>query len=133
MKYLAAFLALAAFAACDSTPEPHTIYGTWTLTEQLTDPGDGSGEFQEVESDFTITFREDGSFIANGSLCTLTAGTIASSGIYNEGAGELMVNNCNGTWQEEITRLNYQFTSQGMVEISFPCIEPCRGRFSRLE
>ncbi|HAA17038.1 MAG TPA: hypothetical protein DCE41_37135 [Cytophagales bacterium] len=123
----------AAMTACDSIAEPEVILGTWTLTEQLTDPGDGSGEFQAVESDFTITFHENGSFSTNGALCTLTTGTVASSGIYDEASGALTVSNCRGTWEEDITNLSFDFRPNGTVEISFPCIEPCKGRFTKAE
>ena len=54
------------FISCNNdddevTPvQPISIVGTWQLTSQYTDPGDGSGSFQPVVNGKTITVNADG-------------------------------------------------------------------------
>lgn len=66
-------LLLFACADCDNTsltdiPE---LAGSWLLVEQYADPGDGSGDFEDVDSDKTLQFLADGIFRSNGSLCNM--------------------------------------------------------------
>jgi hypothetical protein len=55
------------------TNNPETeITGTWKLVEVYLDPGDGSGDFEPVQSEKTVTFHGDGTVTSNGDLCTLS-------------------------------------------------------------
>ncbi|MGB5943589.1 MAG: hypothetical protein WBG71_11970 [Leeuwenhoekiella sp.] len=46
------------------------LFGKWHLSQQLSDPGDGSGTFQPIDSDKTLTLKPNGVVEAeNVSLC----------------------------------------------------------------
>jgi hypothetical protein len=48
------------------------ICKTWLLIEHMLDPGDSSGDFRKWWWAETIQFLPDGSFLGNGSFCTMT-------------------------------------------------------------
>lgn len=48
------------------------LFGKWKLVETLKDPGDGSGTFESIDSEKTIEFFSNGTFIINGPLCGLS-------------------------------------------------------------
>ncbi|WP_299103931.1 hypothetical protein [uncultured Tenacibaculum sp.] len=60
-----------------------TVYGKWKLIEILADPGDGSGVFQQVMSDKTLEFKENGIVITNTSLCNPYSEEVIGSGSYD--------------------------------------------------
>jgi len=63
-----------AVSACkgDDDTTDNEIVGVWKLIQISIDPGDGSGTFQDVETDKTIEFKADGTLISNGSICTVS-------------------------------------------------------------
>ena len=110
------------------------LEGSWVLTEQYADPGDGSGEFQKVQSNKTIQFFSNGSYNANGSLCILdlrdspkTKGTytIASPELTEYSTENFVTpDDCN---EEKVFIL---FESNDLL-LSYPCIEGCAQRYVR--
>lgn len=59
------------------------------------DPGDGSGTFQAVESEKTITFFNDGMVTSSGDLCSMfIVGGNASSGTYSEVDAIIILDDC---------------------------------------
>lgn len=59
------------------------LLGKWKVIEQLSDPGDGSGTFNPIESNRTIQFFSDNKVTINGSLCHMSIDVgLNMSGIY---------------------------------------------------
>ncbi|WP_178988857.1 lipocalin family protein [Winogradskyella schleiferi] len=120
-------------SSCNNDDESNTqtseIIGDWKLIEVYIDPGDGSGTFQAVESDKTITFFNDGTVTSTGDLCSMfVAGGNASSGTYSEVDSVITPNDC----QESIPNWNYSFVIEGnSLMLYYPCIEACVEKYSK--
>jgi hypothetical protein len=57
IKVILSSIAVMAFlSACNTENQNEGLVSKWHLIEQLMDPGDGSGTFQPVTSDKTISF-----------------------------------------------------------------------------
>lgn len=112
----------------DDSAQDSALIGTWKLTENLLDPGDGSGVFEPVQSEKTITFHQDGTVTSNGLLCSISETTDqSSSGTYSSQTGIIKSSDC-GTENEE-----YQFERNGnVVIITFLCIEPCKSKYVKM-
>lgn len=103
-----------------------SITGKWKLVETLADPGDGSGTFQPVESEKTIEFRDDGTFVVyNGYLCPPAEQSGPSTGTYSLSELTISPKNCDTTITFE--------RSDGMLILRFPCIEPCGEKYAKIE
>ena len=112
--------------SCNKKKEKGEV-SSWRLVEQLFDPGDGSGEFEPVDSDKTITFFEDGIIKSNGELCSMEAGITeeGSTGNYISESNTITAN-CSGN------DFSYSYEMNGdELIVSFPCIEPCRHKFKK--
>ncbi|GAL76734.1 hypothetical protein JCM19275_2070 [Nonlabens ulvanivorans] len=103
------------------------IVGTWQLTANLSDPGDGSGSFQSVSSNKTITFNADGTFTSNGDVCDMSITTSTNTnGTYNT-TDKTINANC-GT-----TNLPISYTIDNLtMDISYFCIEACQSRYRKI-
>ena len=129
--YLLCVLTVLTFLSCsnddDSNPAPLTIIGQWELIEQLIDPGDGSGTFNSVNSDKTMEFFSDSSYVSNGPTCTITAQSgQTSGGTYNTADKKIFPDNCttiNGA-------ISYELNGDELI-LHYICIEPCSQKFSR--
>lgn len=76
-------LSLVLLCCRDKDDDNVSIIGTWKLSAQLIDPGDGSGRYQYVDSDKTITFYTNGTYASNGSFCNLNSDSDQSTtGVY---------------------------------------------------
>ncbi len=105
------------------------LSGTWQLIEILGDPGDGSGNFEPVTSNRTITFGEEGAYIANGDLCLFTeASDTESSGIFWADDQNVEPNGCRSLAPR--SGITYEFSGDELL-LSYPCIEPCRHKYRR--
>ena len=113
----------------DPRPEDVSLVGEWKLREILMDPGDGSGEFQKVDSDKIIEFFENGNVESNGNLCNggITTGR-PSSGIYKVPDSILELDNCEREFR--MTRFRLE---DGDLILSYPCIEPCEEKYIKLD
>lgn len=129
-KLVFMFMVISIIVSCnnddDNTPDAD-IVGDWKLIEMLSDPGDGSGSFNEVDSDFVISFVDDGTFTANGDFCNmLDVSGSPSTGIYSETESTITPEFCEGS----IPNWNYSFVINGdKLIIYFPCIEPCAAKY----
>ncbi len=113
------------FASCKKESEDPELVHSWKLIEILADPGDGSGTFQPVSSDKTISFFEDGTVTSNGILCQMSSesGT-GSAGTYSETELSITPDNCGVAAFE----MNYEFDGVNLI-INYPCFEPCREKY----
>ncbi|PLX11021.1 MAG: hypothetical protein C0598_09180 [Marinilabiliales bacterium] len=107
--------------------ENSNVLSKWKLIEQYSDPGDGSGDFNPVESDRTIEFMDNGIAVSNGSLCNMTLDANGTySAIYNDSL--IVTNDCD---MENFT-LHYQINSNVLI-IWFPCIEGCAQKYAKID
>jgi len=71
------------------------LVGRWKLIEIYSDPGDGSGGFESVDSEKTIEFKADETLIANGELCDLNLDANTSvNGTFSESNLTIDTPNC---------------------------------------
>jgi hypothetical protein len=129
-RYILFFSALVlVFASCKKVSEDPTLINTWKLMEVLADPGDGSGTFQPVTSDKTISFFADGTVTSNGNLCQMSTETgTGSAGTYSEAEMSITPDNC-GFAPFVMT---YELDGANLI-LSYPCFEPCREKYVVVE
>lgn len=118
--------------SCDDDDEANSsISGTYQLTAIFSDPGDGSGQFNAVESSKRIIIYSDSSFQSNFSFCngvTIEAdgsgeGTVTSNLlIFNE--------DCNNTLPSN--ELNIDLSNAELI-ISYLCIEGCSEKYTKID
>ena len=127
--YLAILLFL--FISCSKKENNNSnttpLTGTWKLTEMLSDPGDGSGTYNPVQSERILIFNSNGSVSSNGSLCYMSLQTGSwESGTYSLADSTINVENCDDT------PLPIRFIlSSNTLELLLPCIEPCKMKFNK--
>ena len=117
-------------ASCNQENEQEGLVSKWHLIEQLMDPGDGSGTFQPVTSDKTLSFFEDGTFCSqNGSVCIgdLWSGGESSSGTYSETSMTMDVSDCTGGH----VPLSYEMDG-GFLVLNYACIKACREKYEQI-
>jgi len=103
------------------------IVGKWKLIQILSDPGDGSGTFQNVNSNKIIQFENNNKLSSNGILCTpSTLSNTSSTGTYNEQELKIYPLECGNN----IT-LNYQINSNELI-IDYPCFEACSEKYMKI-
>lgn len=117
------YLLFLAFVFCKCSKEataPTSIYGRWQLTEELADPGDGSGTWQPVSknTDKYIIFNEDGTIKSNffGDMVAFSV------------KGDNYIEITNSTHEE--TTFWYELVGKTLT-LSPPCIEACGMRFKK--
>lgn len=103
------------------------LVGTWELIEIFSDPGDGSGSYNSVESDKTITFKNNGKLISNGSLCEVSKVSDGkTTGRYSEANSTFTSSDCLDPDYE------YTFVRDGnILIITYPCIEGCGAKYQK--
>lgn len=104
------------------------LLGTWQLTEQLIDIGDGKGTFAPAEAGKTIEFRKDGTVVSSGSLCSLggEAGQ-QGAGKYSVETGEIISDNCG----PGALPVKFQLRGEELI-LNYPCIEPCGEKYRKV-
>ena len=126
------FLSLMIFclSSCTSANEENSTIneiGSWKLIAVLADPGDGSGVFQPVLSDKTITFETNRTISCRGNLCDLSIGSsLNTSGTYSPNNATIQTTNCNQL------QLTYEIEGNTLI-INYPFIETCKAKYSRIE
>jgi len=113
-------------SACkkEGAPEIETEIGQWRLIAALNDPGDGSGEWVDVDtSTKEIEFKEDGSFLSNLPLCIIVGIEPDTPGTYSK--GEQIITTLSDC------KIPYSFEEEFII-LSFPCIEPCLEKYERI-
>ncbi|GAB3336102.1 hypothetical protein GCM10027429_19030 [Marivirga atlantica] len=106
--------------------------GTYILTERYSDPGDGSGTFQPVESDRRITLKEDNTYSTNYDFCNFfgTETKVSMNGKFNREEQILVVPDvCSEDFYFDT--LQIELKPQELI-IYYLCIEGCAEKF-RLE
>lgn len=120
-------LVIVTLAACKKN-DPNSIIGTWKLIEENFDPGDGSGTFQPVDSDKTLTFKKNGTVTSNSNLCSISsADPIDTEATYNEEERKIEVADCFGGSIDGFTFF-YEIID-GELIVSYPCFEGCQQKF----
>ncbi|SHI39853.1 hypothetical protein [Aquimarina spongiae] len=132
-KYIIILLLSVAFVSCsndDDNQSPEaTVIGKWKLVEALVDPGDGSGTFQPVESNQTITFFETGSVVSeNGSLCNIFSESAETS----TGTFSFETNTLEIGCVDDVITLTFERTTLNLI-IYYPCIEGCAFKYIRVD
>jgi len=127
---LLSFLSLAVLACKDDDDtQENEIVGVWRLIQINLDPGDGSGTFEDVETDKTIEFKQDGTIVSNGSICQASSETgMNSQGSYSLDDFIIISEDCVQT-EFDIT---FQLVNSTVI-VSYPCIEGCREKYVPLE
>ncbi len=129
-RYFLFLLLLTSSFACsdDEFVDNTSLIGTWELIEQYADPGDGSGDYEPIESDRTITFNEDSTFDSNGTMCSMTGETTASaSGDFSEADGTLSPQGCSFSG----FGITFELLD-GYLYLYYPCIEGCGQKFEKV-
>lgn len=105
-----------------------TLIGTWQLIEIYGDPGDGSGGFEPVDSDKSISFFENGTLTSNGSLCNMSnqAGD-STNGTYNTEESVILPSDCSF----ENYQIFFEIENSNLI-LSYPCIEACNEKYIKL-
>lgn len=101
--------------------DPTVIEGKWKLVETYSDPGDGSGSFQSVNSNKTFEFFKNGTLISNGEICSLeTSSQNPSTTNYSVRCKTIVCQN----------NFHMSFSlEEGNLLVHFPCIEGCTFKF----
>jgi len=130
MKLNFLFLLLASslmFSSCSEDEEPQLV-SKWKLIATLMDPGDGSGQFEPVDSEKTIELFEDGTYSSNSTLCHMNSEVGApTTGTYSTTDSTFSAN-CGIA----PTVLHYEMVGVNLV-ISYPCFEPCREKYEAVD
>lgn len=100
------------------------LIGNWKLVEVYSDPGDGSGNFEAVDSEKTIEFKIDGTLSANGELCVLNSdANTPVNGTFSVSDFTINTPNC--------LTLTFEQNGNALI-ISIPCIEPCLAKYRKI-
>lgn len=124
MKYLAGFLFFVFLLSCNKDPNISTdLNGSYKMTEQYFDPGDGGGDFQSVNSNRLLTLNVDLTARANGDMCTLGIDADKNiEGSYSIVDSMLIFDNC----------VDILFSHRGTsLLLYYPCIEPCIAKYEK--
>ncbi len=123
-------LTLPLFISCNSDElNFEELTGKWQLVEVLMDPGDGSGVFETVTSNRTITFAESGAFISKGDLCEISdSDENASSGSYNTIDETLTIDSCD----DLNSTITYKLKNKRLILV-YTCIEGCKHKYQKIE
>ena len=114
----------------DNAPENNSsVIGTWKITAIYLDPGDGSGDFEDVTSAKKVSFYGDGTVSSTGSLCEISnSSEMGTSGTYSLTNGSITIPDC--------ANPNYS-TSFELIDsnliISYLCIEGCKEKYVKVE
>ncbi|MFK8164196.1 MAG: hypothetical protein AB8H12_17255 [Lewinella sp.] len=124
------FLMAVVFLSCEKDEgQTSPLSGEWRLVEVYADPGDGSGSFEPVMSNKTITFGEDGDYTAQGNLCTMEeAADTATSGKFWSDDQNVEPNECISLPAQ--SGITYAFVGDDLI-LSYPCIEPCQHKYRK--
>lgn len=105
------------------------MIGTWKLVATLADPGDGSGTYQDVDYEETISFYPDHSFVYLNDQRFCTEGNFFVSND-NSNRGELKFTNCPHMGMMD---MSFSYTMDGNVLIvRAPCIEACGNKYIKI-
>ena len=108
------------------------IYGKWQLIETLISPG-SIGKFEKVESDNTIEFFEDSTFTTNRPLCLTNENHNQYGGTYDLEKMIILPEDCQTYNDSSVVELHYDFDGNNLIIYYFGCIEPCAGKYKKID
>lgn len=137
--FIFTLLILTGCSSDDNKPKDETgILGKWKLIEQYLDPGDGSGDFQSIESGRTIEFFSNGTVEINGELCFISSevgdketGTYMITGSNEADTtfdGEIIPNTCSS----RSAKVYFDLPLSGNLILWYQCIEGCGQKFEKI-
>ncbi len=134
-KFILVFMSISILSACSDKDEEKNItnevIGKWKLIETYADPGDGSGEYQGIDSEKTIEFFSNGTFVINGPLCSLSTITgEETSGEFNLEENVLVSNE--GCEYDEFSEYRFGLEESYLIISWTACIEGCAQKYERL-
>ena len=119
------------FLGCSSDDLDGTnVVGKWKLVQVLTDPGDGSGVFVDVQSNKTITFLRNETFSSNANLCFFGSVTpVTTEGVFSAEDEMIYPTTC-----ESFARvgLTYKIENDALI-VYYQCIEACAEKYEKIE
>ncbi|HLO57383.1 MAG TPA: lipocalin family protein [Bacteroidales bacterium] len=125
-------ISLVLFYSCEKSADiiaNADVLGKWKLVQVLADPGDGSGQFRNVDNDISIVFHSDGTVSSNGMLCNISIVPDGEYyGTYSLNDSTITPDGC----PYPQTKLSFEITGNYMI-IHYPCIEACRSRFKKVD
>ncbi|WP_224483331.1 hypothetical protein [Robertkochia aurantiaca] len=126
---LAVFTLLFLGCSDDDTDSANPLLGAWQMTEQLVDPGDGSGEFRPVDTGRRLRFYEDGALESLGTLCFITTNDQAYAlGNYNLAQRTIQPLGCENYDSGAV--ISFELDGNTLI-LNYPCIEPCAQKYVR--
>ncbi len=133
MKKIAMLILVAlAVTACqydqDDRLDLSVLEGTWHLTEVLFDPGDGSGEFRQIDSKRQMTLTPENTYTANYDVCQAIEEGENFTGSFDRIDAQEFLIPCAGSLLNSVQgRLE-----DGFLVLYYPCDEPCAYRFRKI-
>jgi hypothetical protein len=128
MKILSIILLVSTYLLSCSSTKQTNILGTWKLTEQRLDIGDGNSTFTKIKSGKTLTFLANGTITSNGAICFMTkTPEVETTGVYDTLSKTLTSKDC----PETALKIRYELLDGNLI-ISYPCMEPCQQKFVKL-
>jgi hypothetical protein len=130
-------LVVSSCSSDDNNPQVESdIIGKWKLIEQYLDPGDGSGDFQAINSDRVVEFLSDGTVQVNGILCFMSSEVgDKESGTYQftddadtQLDGEIIPNTCSS----RSAKVYFELQNDGNLILWYQCIEGCGQKFKKI-
>lgn len=104
------------------------LEGTWHLTEVLFDPGDGSGEFRQIDSKRQMTLTPENTYTANYDVCQAIEEGENFTGSFDRIDAQEFLIPCAGSLLNSVQgRLE-----DGFLVLYYPCDEPCAYRFRKI-
>lgn len=117
----------------EAKPKEDFIYGTWKLIEIYQSDGSSNPQWTNVDSGYTYTFNNDGTFSSTRfSECTSGTYEVSSNSItldYSCNGFDTGIENPPGTFVE-----NYFFENNNLIIIPsyLHCIEGCNYKFEKI-
>ncbi|MGK7390940.1 MAG: hypothetical protein ACNS60_11345 [Candidatus Cyclobacteriaceae bacterium M2_1C_046] len=126
---LSLILSTVLMACSDDDFNSSQIIGRWYLVEQLVDPGNGSGEYQNVNSEKFIEFYSDSTYLSNGSLCTMNINAEQETiGTYSHFTKVIKATGCE---PESVIEISYNIENSRLI-LNYSCIEACNQRYIKV-
>ena len=105
------------------------IIGKWKLIEVYSDPGNGSGDFNSVESSKTISFTASNKVTSNGNLCNISITTDqTTTGTFSLLDSTISPIEC--TFFDDF-RVNFTIIDSELI-LYYPCFEGCAEKYEKI-
>ena len=108
--------------------EETDLIGKWELSQILSDPGDGSGTFRDIDSNKTIQFFSGGTILSrNGTLCGININS-DDDGIGTFSLDEKRISPANCEF--DFIKPSFEIEGNTLI-INYPCIERCSEKYRK--